>query len=77
MSYNAELVAVYYRMLVERTQELEEQLSRSRARSGAVIDLEAQIARLKQTLLDSTQVSIPALCMPRAQDALLQITDMY
>jgi len=42
-------------LLVDRTQDLEEQLSRARTRSEAVIDLEAQIARLKQSLNDNNQ----------------------
>jgi predicted nucleic acid-binding Zn-ribbon protein len=40
---------------VDRTQDLEEQLSRARSRSEAIIDLEAQIARLKQSMNDSVQ----------------------
>ncbi|CAB3379887.1 Hypothetical predicted protein [Cloeon dipterum] len=43
------------RLLVDRTQDLEEQLSRARARSEAIIDLEAQIARLKQSHSDNNQ----------------------
>ncbi|XP_059468670.1 girdin [Neocloeon triangulifer] len=43
------------RLLVDRTQDLEEQLSRARARSEAIIDLEAQIARLKQSNNDGNQ----------------------